>query len=204
MTVSPVFAWDKSMGMRHPDRPCMKNGLLNPRNGCGPDRRHPARIASDPYDCNNPTCLAASIASKAAGQHIETVKPLMGNDGGMPQGASGGEVAQVNKRIAAYESQVATLTTTNAQLQEQLKAARVPAPLASVSPTGRVNAGSSMEKYMDTMAVYIAMKKLCTSASAAEVPAACVDEGAVGAVFRFQGGAYMPSPKAHGVNKWVK
>ena len=203
MTVSPVFAWDKSMGMRHPDRPCMKNGLLNPRNGCGPDRRHPARIASDPYDTNNPASQAASNAIKAAGQHIETVKPLMGNDGGMPQGASGGEVAQVNKRIAAYESQVATLTTTNAQLQEQLKAARDSLQGAEAR-SARVRAGGSMENYMDTMAVYIAMKKLCTSASAAEVPAACVDEGAVGAVFRFQGGAYMPSPKAHGVNKWVK
>jgi hypothetical protein len=42
--------WDPSMGMRHPARPCMKNGLINPSKGCGPDNRASAIIARDPYD----------------------------------------------------------------------------------------------------------------------------------------------------------
>jgi hypothetical protein len=58
ITVAPVFAqgqWDKSMGMRHPDRPCMKNAReKGPRFGCGPDMRSPEQIASDPYDTNHP------------------------------------------------------------------------------------------------------------------------------------------------------
>jgi len=45
--------WDKSMGMRHPERPCM---IVN---SCGPDVRSPAQIASDPYDTNNPVSQAA-------------------------------------------------------------------------------------------------------------------------------------------------
>ena len=45
--------WDKSMGMRHPDRPCMKV------NSCAPDTRSPEEIASDPFDTNNPVSLAA-------------------------------------------------------------------------------------------------------------------------------------------------
>jgi hypothetical protein len=44
VTVAPVFAWDKSMGMRHPDRPCMKSNI------CGADRRSPEQKASDPWD----------------------------------------------------------------------------------------------------------------------------------------------------------
>ena len=56
-TVSPVFAWDPSMGMRHPDRPCM-NRAKHP-GGCGPDRRSPEQKASDPYDTNNPASQAA-------------------------------------------------------------------------------------------------------------------------------------------------
>jgi len=60
ITVSPVFAWDKSMGMRHPDRPCMKNEReKGPRFGCGPDMRSPAQIKSDPYDTQNPLSLGA-------------------------------------------------------------------------------------------------------------------------------------------------
>jgi hypothetical protein len=48
-TLTPVPSkidgpWDKSMGMRHPDRPCMKV------NACGPDKRSAKEIASDPYD----------------------------------------------------------------------------------------------------------------------------------------------------------
>ena len=50
---SPVIAWDKSMGMRHPDRPCMKSNM------CGHDNRSPAQIASDPYDTQNPLSLGA-------------------------------------------------------------------------------------------------------------------------------------------------
>jgi len=42
--------WDPSMGMRHPARPCMKNGLITPSKGCGPDNRASAIIARDPYD----------------------------------------------------------------------------------------------------------------------------------------------------------
>ena len=49
--------WDKSMGMRHPDRPCMDRAR-HP-GGCGPDRRSPEQIASDPFDTNNPVSLAA-------------------------------------------------------------------------------------------------------------------------------------------------
>lgn len=46
-----------------------------------------------------------------------------------PAEPSGGEVAQLNARIAESESQVATLTTTNAHLEEQLSA-RLTAVLA--------------------------------------------------------------------------
>ena len=59
ITVAPVFAqgqWDKSMGMRHPDRPCMMDRTRVP-GGCGPDTRSPAAIASDPYDTNSPVSL---------------------------------------------------------------------------------------------------------------------------------------------------
>jgi hypothetical protein len=59
--------WDKSMGMRHPARPCMKNGReKGPRFGCGRDMRSPEQIASDPYDTNNPASQAAR-AREAAG-----------------------------------------------------------------------------------------------------------------------------------------
>ena len=60
ITVAPAFAWDPSMGMRHPDRPCMKNAReKGPRFGCGPDMRSPEQIESDPYDTNNPASQAA-------------------------------------------------------------------------------------------------------------------------------------------------
>jgi hypothetical protein len=68
--VTPAAAadgpWDKSMGMRHPNRPCMKNGReKGPRFGCGRDMRSPEQIASDPYDTNNPVSLAARGESGA-------------------------------------------------------------------------------------------------------------------------------------------
>ena len=44
-----------------------------------------------------------------------TVSPVIAEDSG--------EVAELNARIVESQSQVATLTTTNAQLQEQLRAA---------------------------------------------------------------------------------
>jgi hypothetical protein len=55
--------WDKSMGMRHPARPCMDRTKV--RGGCGPDTRSPEQIASDPYDTNNPVSLAARAESGA-------------------------------------------------------------------------------------------------------------------------------------------
>ena len=59
--VTPAAAadgpWDKSMGMRHPARPCMDRTKV--RGGCGPDTRSPEQIASDPYDTNNPASQAA-------------------------------------------------------------------------------------------------------------------------------------------------
>ena len=65
-TLTPVPSkidgpWDKSMGMRHPDRPCMKV------NSCGPDTRNPKEIASDPYDTNNPASQAARARACSRG-----------------------------------------------------------------------------------------------------------------------------------------
>jgi hypothetical protein len=68
--------WDKSMGMRHPARPCMVKGPgrdgtgLGPR-GCGPDRRSPEQIASDPYDTNNPATQAARPSTFGRGQSCD-------------------------------------------------------------------------------------------------------------------------------------
>jgi hypothetical protein len=59
ITVSPVFAWDKSMGMRHPDRPCM---IVN---ACGEDFRSPALIASDPYDTGKTTHPVVVLRKRA-------------------------------------------------------------------------------------------------------------------------------------------
>ena len=77
-TLTPVPSkidgpWDKSMGMRHPARPCMVKGPgrdgtgLGPR-GCGPDRRSPEQIASDPYDTNNPASQAAHAPAAPRGK----------------------------------------------------------------------------------------------------------------------------------------
>jgi hypothetical protein len=85
ITASPVFAqgkWDKSMGMRHPDRPCMDRAK-HP-GGCGPDRRSPAQIASDPFDTNNPVSLAAKANTA--------------------DGPTGDEVDQLNARIAELQN----------------------------------------------------------------------------------------------------
>jgi hypothetical protein len=56
ISVAPVFAqgqWDKSMGMRHPDRPCM---IVN---SCGVDWRTTAQKRNDPFDTQNPATKAA-------------------------------------------------------------------------------------------------------------------------------------------------
>ena len=49
--------WDKSMGMRHPARPCMDRSRVP--GGCGQDTRSPAQIKSDPYDTQNPLSQGA-------------------------------------------------------------------------------------------------------------------------------------------------
>jgi hypothetical protein len=67
------LTWDKSMGIRHPARPCMIAGKTNPRKNCGPDMRSPEQIASDPYDTNNPASQAAR-AKIAAGFAPEVSK----------------------------------------------------------------------------------------------------------------------------------
>ena len=80
ITVAPVFAWDKSMGMRHPDRPCMKNAReKGPKFGCGPDMRSPEQIASDPYDTGVHSPMPTSTSP------------------------SGGEVAELNAKISQLE-----------------------------------------------------------------------------------------------------
>ncbi len=117
ITVAPVFAWDPSMGMRHPDRPCM---IVN---SCGVDRRSPAEIASDPFDTNNPVSLAAggetvadspvpSSPSPSGGEvaqlndritELEAENARLLEQQGAPADPSGGEVAQLNARIAELE-----------------------------------------------------------------------------------------------------
>ena len=97
ITVAPVFAWDKSMGMRHPDRPCMINGKSNPRKGCGPDMRSPAEIASDPYDTGVHSPMPTSTSP------------------------SGGEVAQLNAKISELEAGLTELKGVVRALQEQSK-----------------------------------------------------------------------------------
>jgi len=57
------------------------------------------------------------VARLSQGQSGDSIQPVA------PTDPSGGEVAQLNARIAESESQVATLTTTNTQLQEQLRSA---------------------------------------------------------------------------------
>ena len=87
-TVSPVFAqgqWDPSMGMRHPDRPCM---IVN---SCGVDRRSSAQIANDPYDTNNPVSQEARANQADSPEQVST-------------SPSGGEVAQSNVMKNEFES----------------------------------------------------------------------------------------------------
>ena len=91
ITVSPVFAWDKSMGMRHPDRPCM---IVN---SCGVDRRSPAEIASDPYDTGVHSPMPTSTSP------------------------SGGEVAELNAKISGLEAGLTELKGVVRALQEQSK-----------------------------------------------------------------------------------
>jgi hypothetical protein len=107
ITVLPVFAqgqWDKSMGMRHPDRPCMDRARVP--GGCGPDRRSPEQIASDPYDTNNPVSLAA--------------RGETGADSPMPTSTSpsGGEVAELNAKISQLEAGLTELQGVVRVLQE--------------------------------------------------------------------------------------
>lgn len=62
--------WDgpcvRSLGLRHPDRPCMKNGLSDPRKQCKPDTRSPAQIASDPCDTKQPLGVGKHTATNDA------------------------------------------------------------------------------------------------------------------------------------------
>jgi hypothetical protein len=143
ITVSPVFAqgqWDPSMGMRHPDRPCMDRARVP--GGCGPDTRSPEQIASDPYDTgfHNPKLdlpkragpppppgglgvdCEESCQLKARIADLEAENARLLAQQGAPADQSGGEVAQLNAKIAELEPQVSALTTTNAQLQEQMTA----------------------------------------------------------------------------------
>ena len=119
ITESPVFAWDKSMGMRHPDRPCMDRTKV--RGGCGPDTRSPEQIASDPYDTNNPV----SQAARAKGAHSP-----------MPTSTSpsGGEVAQLNAKISQLEAGLTELKGVVRALQEQSKNSMQ--PVAPTAPSG--------------------------------------------------------------------
>ena len=126
ITVAPVFAWDPSMGMRHPDRPCMKNAReKGPRFGCGPDMRSPEQIASDPYDTgpHNPKLplpkpkkagpppppggLGAdceeSCQLKARIADLEAENATLLAQQGAPADQSGGEVDQLNDRITELE-----------------------------------------------------------------------------------------------------
>ena len=100
-TVSPVFAqeqWNPSMGMRHPDRPCMKS------NSCGQDTRTSDQIASDPWD-NGGTLMPNAAQSP---EQVST-------------SPSGGEVAQLNARITklkyglkyAYQKEVSSRCRTS-------------------------------------------------------------------------------------------
>ena len=75
-TLTPVPSkidgpWDKSMGMRHPDRPCMK------ANSCGPDTRGLQLINSDPYDINNPVSLAARGGAKSRNEDPDKPRETM-------------------------------------------------------------------------------------------------------------------------------
>jgi chromosome segregation ATPase len=94
MTVSPVFAADSAAFKQCQQiKPQGKFGPMKQKKNCF---RDVARALQD-----------------QSGDSVQSVAPAE---------PSGGEVAQLNARIAESESQVATLTTTNAQLQEQLMA----------------------------------------------------------------------------------
>jgi hypothetical protein len=130
ITVAPVIAWDKSMGMRHPDRPCMKNAReKGPRFGCGRDTRSPEQIASDPYDTgsHNPKlhlpkradpppppgglgvdCVGSCLL-KARIAELEAENATLREQQGAPADPPGGEVAQLNAKIAELEAENAEL-----------------------------------------------------------------------------------------------
>ena len=84
--------WEPSMGMRHPDRPCMKV------NSCGQDSRSQDEKANDPNDTNHPQSQEAR-ANEAERHQLSTSQ-------------FAGEVSQLNARIAELESE-------NARLVEQ-------------------------------------------------------------------------------------
>jgi myosin heavy subunit len=91
-TVAPVFAADSAAFKQCQQiKPQGKFGPMKQKKNCF---RDVARALQD-----------------QSGDSVQSVAPAE---------PSGGEVAQLNARIAESESQVATLTTTNAQLEEQL------------------------------------------------------------------------------------
>ena len=104
--VTPAAAadgpWDKSMGMRHPARPCMDRTKVP--GGCGPDTRSPDVIASDPYDTNNPVSMAARGETGADSPEQVSTSP------------SEGEVAQLNARIAELEAGLTSLQRRRARM----------------------------------------------------------------------------------------
>ena len=96
MTVSPVFAEDSPEFVACQQiKPAGDFNLMKQKKNCFRD--------------------VARILQAQSGDSIQPVAP---------SDPSGGEVAQLNARIVESESQVATLTTTNAQLQEQLTTAQ--------------------------------------------------------------------------------
>ena len=106
ITESPVFAWDSSMGMRHPDRPCM---IVN---SCGVDRRSPAEIASDPYDTGAHSPMPTST-SPSGGEVAELNAKISGLEARL------GEVAQLNAKISGLEAGLTELKGVVRALQEQ-------------------------------------------------------------------------------------
>ena len=101
------------MGMRHPDRPCMKNAReKGPKFGCGPDMRSPEQIASDPYDTGVHSPMPTSTSP------------------------SGGEVAELNAKISQLEAGLTELKGVVRTLQEQSKNSMPP-----VAPTANTGGG---------------------------------------------------------------
>jgi hypothetical protein len=72
------WTWNPSMGMRHPDRPCLINASLPGE--CGPDRRSPEQKASDPYDTNNPASQAARANPAVTEPHAKVTDNSMRSD----------------------------------------------------------------------------------------------------------------------------